>query len=120
VAGFPGASGIWQGWCDYVFESEQPLSRRERHVLARAAAQECCDRWRADQLVGFAPGSDTEALLADFAGKLSREPWRMGPTDLERLRAAGYAEVALLHAISVVALQNAESRLAMGRALLDP
>jgi len=27
-------------------------------------------------------------------------------------------EVALLHAISVVALQNAESRLAMGRALL--
>jgi alkylhydroperoxidase family enzyme len=120
VTGFPGAAGIWQDWCDYVFESEQPLRRRERQVLARAAAQECCDRWRADQLVGFAPGNDTEALLADFAGKLSREPWRMEPADLDRLRAAGYSEVALLHAISVVALQNAESRLAMGRALLGP
>jgi hypothetical protein len=41
----------------------------------------------------------------------------MGPADLQALRDAGYAEVALLHAIAAVALQNAESRLAMGRGL---
>ena len=56
-------------------------------------------------------------LLCVFAGKLSRQPWRMSPADLQALRNAGYPEPALLHAISVVALQNAESRLAMGYAL---
>lgn len=38
----------------------------------------------------------------------------MDATDLAGLRSAGYPEPALLHAISVVALQNAESRLAFG------
>jgi hypothetical protein len=42
----------------------------------------------------------------------------MEPPNLQALRDVGYPELALLHAISVAALQNAESRLAMGRALI--
>ena len=38
----------------------------------------------------------------------------MTEADLEGLRAAGYSEEALLHVISVVAHQNADSRLAIG------
>jgi hypothetical protein len=39
----------------------------------------------------------------------------MQPDDLETLRSLGYGETAVLHAIAVVALQNAESRLALAR-----
>lgn len=110
-------SEAWRRWREYVFEVDEPLGRRERRLLAGAAARATCDRARADELAGHTPRDDGEALLVSFAGKLSRTPWRMGPADLQGLRDAGYPEPALLHAISVVALQNAESRLAMGRAL---
>jgi hypothetical protein len=38
----------------------------------------------------------------------------MGAGDLEGLRASGYSEQAVLHVISVVAHQNADSRLVTG------
>lgn len=114
---FAALSEAWQRWHGYVFDSDEPLTHRERQLLACAAAQECCDRWRADQLREYAPQNATESGLVEFARKLSREPWQMEPADLDDLRDLGYLEVALLHAIAVVALQNAESRLAMGRAL---
>lgn len=111
----PALRAAWQRWRDYVFGSEQPLSRRERAMLAATAAVECCDGWRVDQLAGAGvePGTDAEQRLVDFARGLSRHPWQMRSEDLDGLREAGYPEVALLHAISVVALQNADSRLAL-------
>jgi len=117
VVAFPEMTDAWQQWHGYVFDSDTPLARRERRLLAAAAAQECCDRARADELADYTPHDDRELLLVAFARKLSREPWRMVPADLQALRDARYPEPALLHAISVVALQNAESRLAMGHAL---
>jgi hypothetical protein len=106
----------WQLWHDHLFEADGPLSRKQRLVLARAAAQETCDRTRADELAGYAPQDDTDALLDAFARKLSVRPWQMSPADLQTLRDVGFTELALLHAISLTALQNAESRLAMGQA----
>jgi hypothetical protein len=38
----------------------------------------------------------------------------MEPGDLESLRSSGYSETAVLHVISVVAHQNADSRLVAG------
>jgi uncharacterized protein YciW len=114
----PAIADAWTAWHEYVFTSGEPLPRRARGVLARAAAQECCDAWRAAELTEHAPRDDAETRLDAFARKLSRTPWRMGPADLAALRDAGHPEPALLHAISVVALQNAESRLAMGRGLV--
>ena len=114
---FPDLGPAWLQWRTHVFDSDEPLTRRERRLLAAAAAQESCDRTRADSLADTTPGDDRESRLDAFARKLSRQPWRMTPADLDGLRAAGYPEPALLHVISVVALQNAESRLAMGHAL---
>lgn len=115
---FPAMGEAWRQWREYVFDSDEPITQRERRLLAGAAAQESCDRWRADELAGYSPRNDRESLLDAFARKLSRRPWQMRPTDLQTLRDAGYPEPALLHVISAVALQNAESRLALGRALI--
>lgn len=114
----PALRAAWQTWRAHVQESTAPLGLRERQVLAAAAAAECCDRWRVEQL-GVSPRTPEEELLTSFAGRLSRAPWQMGPADLDALRAAGYAEVAVLHAISVVAMQNADSRLALVLRVLD-
>lgn len=113
----PGLSAAWQQWHDYVFESDEPLGHRERQLLARVAAEESCDRWRVADLDGYEPENATDELLVTFGRRLARQPWRMGPGDLDRLREAGLPEAALLHAIAVVALQSAESRLVMGCAI---
>jgi alkylhydroperoxidase family enzyme len=114
---FPAVTEAWERWRGYVFESDHPLTHRERQLLARATAEECCDRWRADLLLEYQPENEAESRLAEFARKLTRQPWRMQAADLDALRGAGSSETALLHAIAVVALQNADSRLAMGRRL---
>jgi len=114
---FPAFTEAWQHWREYLSDSEEPLPTRERRLLARAAAEECCDRWQADLLAEHTPRDEGDSALDAFARKLSLRPWQMEPTDLQALRDAGFAEPALLHAISVVAQQNAESRLALGHGL---
>jgi alkylhydroperoxidase family enzyme len=101
----------WESWRVYVLEADQPISQRERRLLAAVAAEEATD-WESAE--AFESGSDTDDQLIGFARKLSRQPWRMGEGDLERLRSLGYSEEAVLHVISVVAHQNADSRLALG------
>jgi hypothetical protein len=111
----PGLREAWEAWRGYVIGADEPLDRRQRRMLAAVAAEECCDRWRADDLGGHEPRDAAEERLVEFAGKLSRQPWAMQADDLDDLRNAGHGEQALLHAMSVVAMQNAESRLAIAQ-----
>jgi uncharacterized protein YciW len=104
----------WESWRSYVLDTEEPLSRRERSLLASVAARESGDWEGAEALNGREDLSDGDDRLIEFARKLSRQPWQMEEGDLEGLRAAGYSEKATLHVISVVAHQNADSRLALG------
>jgi hypothetical protein len=106
-----GLRAAWESWRAYVLEADQPISQRERRLLAAVAAEEATD-WEGAE--AFKSGSDADDQLIGFARKLSRQPWRMGEGDLERLRSLGYSEEAVLHVISVVAHQNADSRLALG------
>jgi alkylhydroperoxidase family enzyme len=104
----------WESWRTYVLETEEPISRRERRLLASVTAEETTDWEGAEALSGLKCLAAGDGQLAGFARKLSRQPWRMEAGDLTRLRAAGYSDEALLHVISVVAHQNADSRLAIG------
>jgi alkylhydroperoxidase family enzyme len=104
----------WETWRSYVMGTEHPISRRERHVLAVVASEECAD-WEGAEMLGGPGGvADGDEQLVEFARKLSRQPWTMVADDLANLRRAGYTEEAVLHIISVVAHQNADSRLAAG------
>lgn len=109
----PPLRAAWESWRAYELETQQPIGPRERRLLARVAAEEAGD-WAGAQALGAGEAGDD--LLAGFARKLSREPWRMQEADLSTLRAAGYSELAVLHVISVIAHQNADSRLAIGLA----
>ena len=99
-----------------MLETDEPLSRRERRILASVAAQEAADWEGAETLSELSSPEDGDGQLVGFARKLSRQPWRMEAGDLERLRVSGYSERAVLHVISVVAYQSAESRLLAGLA----
>ena len=104
----------WESWRAYVLEADEPLGRRERRLLASVAAEEAADWEGAEALNGLKSVESSDEQLVGFARKLSRQPWRMESADLERLRASGYSEEAVLHMISVVAHQNADSRLVAG------
>lgn len=104
----------WESWRSYVLDTDEPVSRPERRLLATVAAEEAGDWAGAEALGGLRSGAEAEGQAVDFARKLSRQPWRMTAGDLDRLRASGYSEAAVLHVISVVAHQSADSRLAMG------
>jgi alkylhydroperoxidase family enzyme len=99
----------WDTWRQYVLETDEPISRRERQLVAAAAAEEAADR---DGQVD--PRTQSERALVEFARKLSRHPWTMEPTDLDELRALRYSDLAILHVISVTAHQNGTSRLRTG------
>ncbi|HEY0938277.1 MAG TPA: hypothetical protein VGD91_31595, partial [Trebonia sp.] len=103
----------WEAWRGYLLAAEAPISRRERRLLASVAAEETTDWEGAEALNGLERPRDDDPLVG-FARKLSRHPWRMEAGDLAQLRTAGYSEKAVLHVISVVAHQNADSRLAIG------
>jgi len=104
----------WESWRAYVMQADEPLTQRERRLLASAAAEEAAD-WAGAEALGEPTSAEAnDELLAGFASKLSRQPWRMEAGDLDGLRAAGYSEEAVLHVISVVAHQNADSRLVVG------
>jgi alkylhydroperoxidase family enzyme len=113
----PEAEGLraaWASWRAYVLEADQPISQRERRLLAAVAAEEAADWAGAEALNGVRSGPDGDDQLIGFARKLSRQPWAMGEADLDRLRSLGYSDEAVLHVISVVAHQNADSRLVLG------
>lgn len=104
----------WESWRSYVLETDDLLSPRQRRLLAAVAAQETADSAGAEALGELISGPDSDGPLIAFARKLSREPWRMRQEDLEHLRALGYQDKAILHMITVVAHQNADSRLVLG------
>jgi hypothetical protein len=104
----------WESWRAYVLETDEPIRRRERRLLASVAAEEAADWDGAEAVNEFKSLEGGDDQLVRFAQKLSRQPWRMQAGDLDTLRASGYSEEAVLHMISVVAHQNADSRLVTG------
>jgi hypothetical protein len=109
-----GLQTAWASWRAYELETDGPISQRERRLLAAVAAEEAADWEGFEALDGSTSVPDGDHELIGFARKLSREPWQMGEGDLERLRSLGYSDEAVLHVISVIAHQNADSRLALG------
>ena len=108
----PDVHAAWSRWREYLLEGPGPLPGPTRHRLQLIAARDACDGAVAD-----AAGSIPETL-SSFAQKLSRTPWLVTSSDVDGLRSIGMDDLAILHAIAVVAYQSAESRLRIGLAAL--
>ncbi len=61
-----------------------------------------------------APITLAERALLDYAAKLTREPWAMQREDVERLRAAGWSDAAILDLNIVAAYYAFVNRIADG------
>ena len=107
----PGTLEPFVRWRAYVLERDAPLSRRDRRVLARAAAAALCDAEGVGTLDDGAPRDRREETLAAFSTTLTAAPWRLDAARLEQLRALGLDDAGLLDAISVASFQNTASRL---------
>ncbi len=100
-------------WREYMLERAAPLSRRERQVLARAAAAELCDARTVDRWPDAEPTNDRERALAEYAATLTSAPWHLTAAHLDRLRMLRLDDEALLDVITVAAFQNTASRLSL-------
>jgi alkylhydroperoxidase family enzyme len=107
----PRVSAAWREWRTYLFERDRPLSRAERAAVACAVADALGDAPSSAALRPIAnAGGRIEAALP-YAVKLTLRQWSATRDDLDALRAAGMDDAALLDLVSVIASQNAFSRL---------
>ena len=58
--------------------------------------------------------TDRQRALCEYAEKLTRTPWEMTAADLDRLRATGLSDRAILDAVQVISYFNYINRVADG------
>jgi hypothetical protein len=119
----PGVHDTWSRWRDYILESPSPIPTETRRRLQVIAARNAGDGAiyppdRADPKDAAGSMPERTDALSDFAEKLSRTPWLMALSDVDALRSTGMNDLSILHVISVVAYQSAESRLRIGLSAL--
>lgn len=61
-----------------------------------------------------APISEADRAMLDYVAKLTREPWTVGASDVDRLRRAGFDERAILDICQIAAYYAYVNRLADG------
>jgi uncharacterized peroxidase-related enzyme len=59
-----------------------------------------------------APLSERERALCEFAEKVTRTPWNVTPSDLDRLRSVGLSDRDILDLVQVIAYFNYINRVA--------
>jgi len=106
-------------WRRHLLGRDAPLTRRERRLVAHAAALATCDAAGAAALDAGAPSSPRERAMIAYADLLSRAPWRLGAPDLAPLREHGLDDHALLDLLTVAAFQNTASRLTLGGVAIE-
>ena len=107
----PHIASILAPWRLLHQERTAPLELNTRRLLLCIVAEELCDAAALGSWKDAQPTNEIEKLLASFARKLTRTPWAMNAGDIETLRAAGLSDEAILAAITLVAHQNAISRM---------
>ena len=61
-----------------------------------------------------APLDDRDRAMLDYAAKVTREPWKVTPGDLDRLRRAGFDDRAILQINLIASWFNYINRVADG------
>lgn len=107
----PGIASILEPWRVLHLERTTPLGQTTRRMLLRIVAEELCDSAALGPWQDAEPASEAEKLLASFGQKLTKTPWAMNQGDVDALRAVGLSDEGILGAITLIAHQNAISRM---------
>lgn len=105
-------------WRNLHLERQTPLGIATRRLILRVVAEELCDSAALGAWKDARSANESDDLLANFARKITRTPWAMNHDDAETLRKAGLSDETILAAITLVAHQNAISRMHHGLAAM--
>ena len=107
----PHIASILAPWRALHLERTVPLAQSTRRLLLSIVAEELCDPAALGPWNDARPENDIERHLVSFARKLTKTPWAMNTEDVDALRAVGLSDEAVLAAITLIAHQNAISRM---------
>jgi hypothetical protein len=107
----PHVAAILAPWRALHLERIAPLALRTRRLLVHIVAEELCVAAALGPLKNVHPANEIENHLVSFARKLTRTPWAMNAGDVDALRAVSLSDEAILTAITLIAHQNAISRM---------
>jgi len=114
----PQVASILTPWRILHFDRTAPLTPATRKLVARVVTEELCDSAALGQWRDAQPANAADEQLVSFARKLTRKPWAMNAGDADALRALGLSDEAILGAITLIAHQNAISRIHHGLAAM--
>lgn len=105
----PATSTALAAWRAHAFERDAPLTRRQRHVIARWVALWLGDGGisRPDDLTAN-PIDDELRILAE---DITLAPWKLGDHSFTKLRASGFDDEALFDACVVASTAGMLSRI---------
>lgn len=118
-SGAPQITDMLTPWRVLHLERNAPLETTTRRLLAGIVMEELCDAGALRQECEVRPRNEAEKQLVEFARKLTRTPWAMNADDVIALRSLGLSDEAILGAITLVAHQNALSRMHHALAAVD-
>jgi uncharacterized peroxidase-related enzyme len=115
-----------------LMDPKLPLTRRQHELIATVVSQANCTRYcsvshreflrRATGDAGLvdavqrdfrsAPLTDAERVMCDYADQLTRDATKLSRADIERLRAAGFDDQAILQITLIAAWFNSINRVA--------
>jgi alkylhydroperoxidase family enzyme len=104
----PGAIDALAAWSAHVLDRDAPLSRAQRLLISRVAAETVGDGSSAAAPAAVTP---LEVTMATFTETVALTPWRLGAAALDPLRAQGLDDAAIFDVIAVAAFANFASRL---------
>jgi len=114
----PQATKMLEPWRILHFERTEHLTPATRRLLGKTVAEELCDAGSLGSWKNAQAENEIDERLVAFARKLTRTPWAMDASDANALRDAGLSDTAILGAITLIAHQNAISRLHHGLAAM--
>jgi len=105
----PTTANALAAWRSHAFERNAPLTRRQRHVIARWVALWLGDGGisRPDDLTAN-PLDDDLRILAE---QVTLAPWKLDDRSFDRLRASGFDDAALFDACVVASTAGVLSRI---------
>lgn len=107
----PQVASLLEPWRVFHMDRTEPLSQRMRHLLIRTVTHDLCDSAALVHWRDVHPSNESEKRLSHFAEKLTKTPWAMSALDIDALRSVGLSDEEVLAAITLIAYQNAISRM---------